>query len=174
MSSITRQLKRSNAIRIKSKNLLYSTTTTSFLKANQRDSNLKLSSSDESTDGSAVQVISLIDQIKQGVNLRPMRSGMRTIRRRPGNVLAPKQPETLAELLRRVLEKRNSVMQLTDDEESELSSIDSQPEAVELVQRSERGAELKVETLYSIWDILTNSTSSKSNCQLFELIEVRL
>lgn len=88
--------------------------------------------------------------------------------------MAPKQPETLAELLRRVLEKRNSVMQLTDDEESELSSIDSQPEAVELVQRSERGAELKVETLYSIWDILTNSTSSKSNCQLFELIEVRL
>lgn len=116
----TCHLKRSNAIRIKARN-------------NRQNMNGSAGPQEEAgpqkrEDCSGEET--MLEQIKRGVRLR--RVGEIT-----GRQHEPRQDpstetedENLSLVLARVLEKRNSVMQLTDDE-SDLSSIDSQPDSLD-------------------------------------------
>lgn len=77
--------------------------------------------------------LTILDQIKRGVRLHSIRGRPRNEILRKSSQQIKKSPssdrddENLAEILAKALKKRNMVMQQTD-EESELSSIDSQPE----------------------------------------------
>lgn len=93
--------------------------------------------------------LTIFDQLKHGVRLHSIRDSPKIeelsrkssqqIKRAPSS---DKDGENLASILARVLEKRNLVMQLTD-EESELSSIDSQPEEqYEMLEESYNNVEI--------------------------------
>lgn len=82
--------------------------------------------------------LNIVEQIKRGVRLHPVekdskselsRSSSEQFRRSPSG----QNGESLSDILARVLKKRNSVMQQTDDE-SELSSIDSQPDQYDVFE----------------------------------------
>lgn len=124
-------LKRSNAIRIKTENynILPASLRRSIVASNISENSKKSRSIDCKNDQ-----LTLLDQIKQGIRLHPVNE-----RIFPKNSLSKHKQtlnqhrfndsdnETLSDLLARVLKKRNLVMQQTDDE-SDQSSIDSQPD----------------------------------------------
>lgn len=123
-SPVFHHLRRSNAIRIKSQNhrILTDSVRRTVLDSNfeKKPKKSRLSRCTErKTD-----TLTLLDQIKQGVRLHPISE----ISRIPSSKHKfDAENETLADLLARVLKKRSLVMQQTDDE-SDLSSIDSQPD----------------------------------------------
>lgn len=123
-SPIFHHLRRSNAIRIKSQN--HKILPDSLRRA-IHDSNFEKKSKKSRLSRCTERItdkLTLLDQIKQGVRLQPISE----ISRIPSSKHKfDAENETLADLLARVLKKRNLVMQQTDDE-SDLSSIDSQPD----------------------------------------------
>jgi len=135
-SYINGQLKRSYALRIKSRSAdsPAHSLKQSVIAFQASKSNVS-SQPNDSSIGKDVTV-TLLDQIKQGVRLHPV-----NFKPSPESKEASDQPTTLAELLAQVLKRRNMVMQQSDDE-SELSSIESQPEAYESIEY-ERGGLLE-------------------------------
>lgn len=139
-NSTSCHLRRSNAIRIKSPNFyilppsLRQSILSTYVSGNS-PKNRQLSSHLSSPD-TLINAPSLIEQIKQGVQLNPVRQASAREHNRILQLQQQQQEteqtqqETMAELLARALDKRYLVMQLTDDE-SDLSSIDTQPEQFE-------------------------------------------
>lgn len=131
---IIHHFRRSNAIRIKSENyaVLPASLRRSILAFNpcldQKSKSTRLSrETNHETDEST-----LLDQIKRGVRLHPVgKIARRPLTRAKQNHINNVEQETLSEILARVLKKRNLVMQQTDDE-SDQSSIDSQPDHYEI------------------------------------------
>lgn len=111
-------LRRSNAIRIKSRN-------SKILPLRRRDSSPGKSNKNVESN--------LLDQIKMGVRLQPVKQI--PFRRDSGSDNTCEQ-ESISVILARVLAARSLAMQQTDDE-SELSSIDSQPEHYEQLNLQE-------------------------------------
>lgn len=126
----TSHLKRSNAIRIKARNLSVNPIPNRIQASSDDNKQINIPTYHTNIVVDEHQT-SLLDQIKQGVQLQPVnrsssRRGKRCIRF-AARKQAVNQEEALNELLARVLRDRFVVMQHTDDE-SELSSIDSQPD----------------------------------------------
>lgn len=124
-------LRRSNAIRIKTRNLnrdlpssLQASVCTTRLTNEEQN---KIAKSDGNDPGA-----SMLEQIRRGVRLRRVNQE-RAVRYEQHQypLDSVHGEENLSSLLARVLQKRNSVMQLTDDE-SDLSSINSQPESLDM------------------------------------------
>lgn len=67
---------------------------------------------------------SLFEQIRQGVQLRSVQIRAERQHRKPDEIVRA-DFESMSVALARALERRNQVMQQTDDEDSDLSSIDS-------------------------------------------------
>lgn len=122
-SSNVCHLKRSNAVRIKGRNF-------GLLPKSLQQSILAIRSTQNQQQPDQQQPEespSLLEQIRQGVQLRSVdiRSDPE-IRPERLNETESGNYESMSEALARALERRHQVMQQTDDEESELSSIDSQ------------------------------------------------
>lgn len=131
-------LRRSNAIRIKRRNF-----NRDFLNS-PRDS-LNVACSLPNEDQNKINVddpcATMLEQIRRGVRLR--RVDPERASRYEQHQQAPTSADdedNLSSLLARVLEKRHSVMQQTDDE-SEMSSINSQPDSLEIPYRYTRRCE---------------------------------
>lgn len=125
--SNSQHLRRSNAIRIKRENyeILPANSRNSIIASNISAKFKKLRSS-RSIDCKNDQ-LTLLDQIKQGIRLHPVNERILPEGSSNKHKFIDSENETLSDLLARVLEKRNLVMQQTDDE-SDQSSIDSQPD----------------------------------------------
>lgn len=112
--------KRSNAVRIKRRNF-------DLLPRSLQQSILALRPAHSQLQPQNVinPIPSLFDQIRQGV---PLRSTQMKVDRALGNraEVARVEFESMSAALARALEHRHQVMQQTDDEESDMSSINSQ------------------------------------------------
>lgn len=130
-------LRRSNAIRIRSRK-------SRILFQNSNSSKVQQEAKNENEVH-----LTVLDQIKRGVRLHSIRerSSFELSRKssqemRRTSLSSDRDDENLSTILAKVLEKRNLVMQQTDDE-SELSSIDSRPEEqYELLEESFNGEEI--------------------------------
>lgn len=138
-------LRRSNAIRIKSKNfnILSPNLRQSILTSlHNRNNHHQQNSLHSLTEAQCIfnnqsSEFSFLDQIRRGVTLHP--TGHLPMHERERlqqsekvvNCSGYEEQECLADILRRVLADRYRAMQQSDDEESDLSSIESQVIAVE-------------------------------------------
>lgn len=131
--SLNKHLKRSNAMRIKSKDLrkMVQISLQKVIQNNQFD----LTSSDDDCDDhheentttdedDELEELSLLQQIKRGVRLRPISETSSRDKQRRSKIEA-EQDSSLSAMLIRVLRQRYLAIQQTDDEHSELSSIDA-------------------------------------------------
>lgn len=112
-------LKRSNAVRIKGRNF-------DLLPKSLQRSILAMRS--VQSQPPSQQQPSFLEEIRQGVQLRSVdiRTDRASRSERLNQVESGNEYESMSEALARALERRHQVMQQTDDEDSDLSSIDSQ------------------------------------------------
>lgn len=138
-------LKRSNAIRLKTRNIDILKLSLKNFQSTVVKNGLNNLQENEDEEDDDVEPSTLLEEIKRGVRLHPVSGGLKDrdfkrIRAQLNGESLIYEDEhqsdlPLSDILARVLAKRNQVMQQTDDE-SELSSIDSQPEFYEKVSDS--------------------------------------